>query len=357
MYEQQTREAILERILERSRPDVDKRPGAILYDATAPVAPELEALWLELDAVHDKGFAIKTDGTMSSYDEWLTRRCAELGVYRKPSEKAKGTVTIYGHENTEIPVGTEVSTDGDEPVYFEITENGVILNGTVTLAAKAVEGGKSGNVGAGEIKLTQGNITGITGVTNDLPFEGGIDEESDDALLERYLDRVRKPITSGNRHHYRKWALDVVGISDARVYEVWDGPGTVKVVLLDDRKRAPSQELIDKVATYIEKERPACAEVTVVGVAEIPINLAAKITLVNDHTIEEAREEVTKALTDYLGKLALVDSVVRFTRVAGVTGGAASVLDYADLTVNGTEENITIGTDSIAVLGTVTLSE
>ncbi|WP_232696185.1 baseplate J/gp47 family protein [Brevibacillus daliensis] len=356
MYENQTRDAIKQRMLDNSRTDVDKRQGAVTYDLTAPAAPELERLWIELDSVLDKGFALNLDGTQSSFGEWLRRRCGELGVYAKPSEKSKGFVTFTGNEGTRITTGMEVSTDGENPVYFVIKSEGVIVNGTVTLAAEAKVGGKSGNVREGAIKLTQGNITGITGVTNEQPFGGGIDEESDEALLARYLDRVRKPITSGNRHHYRAWAMEVTGISDAKVYEVWDGPGTVKVVLLDDRKRAPSDELIGKVVDHIESERPVNAEVTVVGAAEIPINVSARITLNSGKTIEDATTEITDAITEYLTSLALVDPVVRYTRIAGAIGDALSVLDYADLTVNGGTSNVIVGADSVAVLGAVTLS-
>ncbi|UYZ15649.1 baseplate J/gp47 family protein [Brevibacillus sp. WF146] len=99
---------------------------------------------------------------------------------RKPAVKATGFVTFTGNEGTVIPKGTEVYTDGDAPIYFVTTADATITNGTATVAAEAKEAGATGNVGPGAIKLTTGNITGITGVTNTVAFDGGVDAESNE---------------------------------------------------------------------------------------------------------------------------------------------------------------------------------
>ncbi|WP_338135931.1 hypothetical protein [Paenibacillus thiaminolyticus] len=49
MYENQTFDVILGRMLERVPDDVDKREGSVIYNACAPAAWELASLYAELD--------------------------------------------------------------------------------------------------------------------------------------------------------------------------------------------------------------------------------------------------------------------------------------------------------------------
>ncbi|MDF2651716.1 MAG: Baseplate family protein, partial [Paenibacillus sp.] len=50
MYETQSYAFILQRMLDRVPDDVDKRQGSIIYDALAPAASELAAIYIALDA-------------------------------------------------------------------------------------------------------------------------------------------------------------------------------------------------------------------------------------------------------------------------------------------------------------------
>lgn len=355
-YENQTKDAIHQRMLDATPKDIDKRPGSITYDLTGPAAIELESVYLELDGLLDKGFVIKADGTASTFGEYLDRRVAEIGLTRKPSVKSTGQVTFTGPNGTTIPAGTEVATDGENPVYFVTTAAGTITNGTVTVAAEAKVGGMNGNINGGAVKIVLGDLAGIVTGTNVAPFTGGVDTESDDDLLKRYLDRVRKPATSGNANHYRQWALEIAGISDAKVYPIWNGPGTVKVVLLDADKTAPDAAKVTEVTSYIESQRPVGATVTVVGATEVPINVSVKVTLKAGSTLSQAQTQITDGLRLYLKTLAFVDPVVRYSRIANVILDADAVLDYSNLTLNGGTTNISITDGSVAVVGTVSVT-
>lgn len=200
-YTPRSLEDIHEEMLGSIRDDVDKREGSVVHDMTAPTAEQIEQLDYELRAAYLNGFA---DTAEVSY---LKRRAAELGVEWKDAVKSKGNVTFKGILNVDIPAGFRVFTDSD--IQFQTTEDAVLSGGTVTIAAEAVEGGVFGNIGIGEITQFEQTIAGITSVTNDISFNGGIDEESAESLLDRYLLKVRKPITSGNIYHYEKWATDV----------------------------------------------------------------------------------------------------------------------------------------------------
>ncbi|MEI3190366.1 MAG: hypothetical protein V8S38_12290 [Lachnospiraceae bacterium] len=60
MYENITYESILQRMLDRIPDDMDKREGAVIYDALAPAAVELQLMYIELDTILRDTFASTT---------------------------------------------------------------------------------------------------------------------------------------------------------------------------------------------------------------------------------------------------------------------------------------------------------
>lgn len=350
-YENETKDAILERMKSQISDDIDKRQGSVVHDLTSPAAIELAQAYIALDNVLTFGFASED---MPS--EYLDKRVGELGVTRRPSVKAQGSIIFSGTDGTVIASGTQVYTDEENPVYFETTEAVTITGGTATVTARALVGGTSGNVGANRITLISGDLSGVTGVNNAQAFEGGVDTESDESLLQRYYDRARKPATSGNANQYEQWAKEVSGVGDVKIYPLWNGNGTVKVVLLDDNKRSPSQSIIDATTSYIEGVKPIGATATVTGAVETAIDISANITLVEGATLADATNEITEAVTKYLASLAFTDPIVRYAQIATIVLNAPSVLDYANLTVNSGTANIEIADGNVAVIGTVSLS-
>ncbi|PAD72380.1 baseplate J/gp47 family protein [Paenibacillus campinasensis] len=357
-FEDQTAAVILERMLDASPPDIDKRQGSVTYDLTAPAAIEIERAYVELDVVLAAGFADTTSG------QWLDMRAKEYGLTRKPAVKSIGLLTFSGEDGTVIPAGTVTSTGGENPVYFVTKAPGTIAGGSVTVAAEAQEGGANGNVMAGEIDTLLGDLAGVVTVTNADFFEGGVDAESDASLLARYFERARRPATSGNANQYRQWALEVPGVSDAKVYPIWSGPGTVKVVLLDDDKTAPDSTIIEAVQNYIDPTKdgtgqgvaPVGAICTVAGAVEVPINISVKVTLASGATVDEVKAQIEAGVKAYLESLAFVDPLVRVTRIANAILDIPNVIDYENLLVNGAYANVQIADGEVAVLGDVVVT-
>lgn len=359
MYEDQTKAAILDRMLGASPADIDKRQGSVTYDLLSPAAIELTQAYAELDNVLAFGFA---DTTFGAY---LDMRAREYGLTRKPAVKSSGSLTFIGPEGTEIQRGTIASTGGDYPVYFVTTADATIgAGGSVTVTAEAQDAGAAGNVGAGAVTTLLGDLVGIVTVTNASYFEGGVDAESDASLLARYYERAQRPATSGNANQYRQWALEVPGVSDARVYPVWNGPGTVKVVLLDDDKTAPDPSVVAAAQTYIDPAQdgtgqgvaPIGAAVTVAGAVEVPVDVAVTVTLAPGATVAEVQTQIETGVRAYLRSLAFADPLVRITRIANVILDIPPVIDYADLTINGAAGNIAVADGEVAVLGTVVVT-
>lgn len=100
MYEAQTYDAILQRLLDAAPSDVDKREGSFIYDALAPAALELAQAYVALDQILQIGFV------QTAYDNYLDLKASEFGITRKAAVAATGTVTVTGTAGILIPAGT-----------------------------------------------------------------------------------------------------------------------------------------------------------------------------------------------------------------------------------------------------------
>ncbi|QVY62995.1 baseplate J/gp47 family protein [Cytobacillus gottheilii] len=347
-FTNETQDTIHERLLASVDDEIDKRQGAIVWDMTRPSALELAQAYVALDRVLTFGFA---SPDMPSRE--LDLRANEMGLTRKPATAAVGTVTFTGTNGITVEAGTRLSTDESDPIYFVTTQVGVISNGTLTVETVAELAGVNGNVAQGQIAIVLDNVSGVSSVTNSQAFDGGTDAESDESLLTRYFGRVRRPATSGNANHYEQWAKEVAGVGDAKVYPLANGPGTVKVVLLDVDKTAPPESVVNTAIAHIESVRPIGATVEVVGATETPINVSATLTLADGAELADAQAEFESLLRDYLKELAFVDPIVRYSQIASLLLDVTAVLDYANLVINGVTGNLTIQDGAVAVIGAV----
>jgi len=350
MYENQTYEALLLRMLNGVQtPGIAKQEGTFVYDALSPAALELAQAYAQLDRVLRLGFAETAGG------KYLDMRAGEMGVVRKAAVAARGTLQVTGLADVTLPVGTAFSTVSGTQ-FRTVHASEVRAGATVAVQIEAVQGGAAGNVPAGLVTVVPILLSGKVQVTNAIATDGGVDAESDEALLARLLAKARNPATSGNASHYMQWAREMPGIGDVRVFPLWNGPGTVKVALLDDDRTAPDETIVATVAGNIEALRPIGADVTVVGAAELPIHVSAEIVLAPGGALVEVKRAVEDGVRAYLRSLAFRDPYVRYARIAGAILDVPFVQDYANLLVNGSTGNIEVATDSVAVLGTVTLT-
>lgn len=349
MFENQTKEAILQRMQKASPEGIDTRQGSITFDLLSPAAIELAHAYIELDNVLKFGFA-----SPQQPSEFLDLRAGEFGINRRPSERAIGEVVFTGDEDTIIRQGALVSTDEEDAIVFVTTEDGTIRQGKATIKATAVLGGSRGNVDAGRIKLVLGNLSGVISVTNPKEFKNGAETESDESLLVRYFDRVRRPSTSGNVWHYRQWAMEVRGVGDVKVFPVWNGAGTVKLSILSEDKREPNEEIIKAVKDAVEERRPVGAKVTVSPAKEVKINVSARITLTSGAILGDVKVMFASKMGKFLADLAFQTNIVSYNRIFGLLLDIEAVSDFKELTINGvSNQNLIIGEDQVAVTGTV----
>ena len=126
-------------------------------------------------------------------------------------------------------------------------------------------------------------------------------------------------------------------MGDVKVIPLWNGAGTVKVVIVDADNRPAGSELISKVKEHIEENKPIGAEVTVVSASPVMINISVRLTSDNTSNIQTTVENVLK---DYLSGEAIKKEYISYAVFCLKKKTIYSVEDYTDLKVNsGTENN------------------
>lgn len=338
----------------------DFNPGSIIRTILEAAAAMMEECYYLLSLLQPR-FWVRT-----STGEWLDRRAEDFGKTRKEGDFAEGTVLAGRDEPSpigiKIPAGTIFKL---ESLQFLTLEDGVINVGetVVELKVQAQEIGSDFNLPEGTLLYQTGiAISGLEWIKVK-KIEGGADIESDEEFRERLLTWLRNPGTSGNIADYKNWAMDIEGVTGVRVLPCWDGPGTVKIIILGADKKSPEVELIKLVQDTIAPENeyaenrlaPIGAEVTVTGAEPIEIDVTASIILdmENKVSLEIIKENFIYALREYLSDMALKTSVVRYNRIASLLTSQEGVLDYFDFKINGESRNLTVKNEQVAVAGTV----
>ncbi|MEW4414417.1 baseplate J/gp47 family protein [Clostridium sp. AN503] len=337
MYGDITYEKILGRMLERIPGDLDKREGSVIFDALAPAAVELQNAYIGLGWTLDQMFA----GT--AVRESLIRRCAEWGISPHPATKA----ALKGVFNMDIELGARFSLETLNYTAVERLDAGVYRMECETA-------GTAGNKLLGKL-VPIGFIQGLTRAELTEVLEEGSDEEPTEALLERFLLKVQKPSTSGNRYDYYNWAVGCPGVGAAKVFPLADGPGTVKVVVANANRSAAGEELLRLVADTIEELRPIGADVSVVSAAEKRIAVSAKVKIKNGVNLGTVQAAFAAALTEFLQDHAFDIAYVSLARVGNLLLNVAGVEDFTELLLNGQAGNVALADEEIAVAGTVSL--
>lgn len=363
MFEDITFEMILNTMLARVPNTIDKRPGSIIYDALAPAAVELQNMYIDLDVVLNETFA----DTASR--ENLIKRAAERGI--KPNEATKATVKGEFTPTTfDVPIGSRFSLDELNYIVLEqmTDESGQPIAGAYKLECEEV--GADANYQFGQlipIDYLQGlEYAEITEIL--IPGE---DEEGTDDLRERYWESFDSQAFGGNITDYKHKTNDLPGVGGVKVYPVWNGGGTVKLVIINSEFEKPSDELVASIQMAIDPTQnqgegigiaPIGHVVTVEAVTETTLTIASNFTLQEGYAWEDVSENISLAILDYFTELntAWEDSdniIVRISQIETRCLNVDGVIDITDTTINGTAANYTADKDSIVVLGAVVNNE
>jgi len=347
VFEVVTFEALMQRMLDRVPADLDKRQGSILYNALAPAAAELQNMYIELDWVLKQSFAD------TATREYLVRRCAERGIVPRPASRA----ILDGRFNIGIPLGARFAFAG---LVYRAVER--IALGGYHLECETA--GEIGNQAPGTL-LPIDYIDGLTSAQVAAVLVPGEDEEGTEALRQRYFDSLEPQAFGGNISDYKAKVNALNGVGGVKVYPVWAGGGTVKLVIIDAVYGAPSAALIDAVQSAVDPVQnqgrglgiaPVGHVVTVVGVNAFPVNIAAVITYAPGWAWPALAPYLQSATDTYFNELARTwadtgNLIVRVSQIETRALALAGVLDITGITLNGLPANLMLDAGSIPVRG------
>lgn len=344
-YNQETYEAIRKRILDNMTNDIDKREGSFVSNMISPVGVEFAKYYIELDNILSIMFL--EDAT----NEYLDKKVYDFGIERKMGTVARGVIKITGENGVHIPQNSEVISQSG--LSFFTVEDVWINEGEAIVEVEASDVGTEYNIIQNSIDKFVININGVESVANEKEFKEGTNVETDEELRERFFEVIRRPATSGNIYHYEQWAKEIDGINQARVKPLWNGNGTVKVIVSNDNSIV-SEEIISKCQEYINTVKPIGADVTVITPTSLDISVTANIYIENEYDAVKAKLDFEENLKKYLSSC---NDTVVYTRVASCLGSVEGIKDYSELKLNGATSNISFDDEKLPKIKTITLSE
>lgn len=352
-----TREVIQTRLLADIDDSYNKSEGEFIYDIEKPVAIELESIYTILEKLPDKAMPDTSTG------KDLERIVKTVGLQRKVTTKSSGYITVTGINGSKIAKGDLFASDS---LTFVALEDIKIIINSVNLLVECTKYGSIGNVPKNAIKYIPKTLSGIHSVINNELFSNGYNEESDDDLRKRYYIKVQTIVNSANKNAYKNWALEVTGVGDSKVVPLWEGPGTVKVIIINSNKVAADEILVSAVQNHIDPNQNGDGEgaapcgggiCTVVSATEKNIDISVNLTTTLDHDI--AKAAIEDAIKEYLKEIAFAETIkyVSYAMVGKLIISIDGIDDYTDLTLNSGTVNVNVDNEEVAVLGGVTLGQ
>lgn len=349
---------------------VDTREGSFWQIAVMPTVRRIAMLYdLAGTEVPASGFAVW------AWADYLDDHAAVQDIVRLPATRADGIVTFTGTPGTVIATGQIVGVEpvgADDPApEFVVNVGGEIPGGgAIDLAVTASEAGEAGNVGSGAVSVPGPGLVGVA-VSNADPMKGGSEAEADESLRGRVLNAYTGQ-GAGNRKDYERWARAWEGVGRATVIPLWNGPGTVKVIVttvdgqpVSDATVAALQADLDPTPARGDGQAPVGAHVTVETATALDTTVAADVEFEDGYTLDGAGgtvalgADITAAVRDYVERVESGDEIV-IAKVSGLIVNVPGVHDVSGVRLNGNTINLPVDDDPAQVphlVEPMTLSE
>lgn len=206
------------------------------------------------------------------------------------------------------------------------------------------------------------------------------DEEDTEDFRERYFETIKSIAYGGNIDDYRKKVKAIEGVGLVKVIPVWNGGGTVKLIITDSEFKEPTSELISKVQEIIDPipfhqkgvgVAPIGHYVTVVGAKSKKINITCEILKSRDSNLEEIKREIEKDVAEYFKSQRkkwasyekadpniYIENDIRLAKITSIVLNVADVIDYETIKFTDTDKKIFgLSEEELPVLGDVIVTE
>lgn len=265
-------------------------------------------------------------------DEFMARWAAVWNIERKPASSASGAVLVTGIDGATLPAGTLYINNATQQQY-RVAADVPLVSGQGVAAVTAVASGSAGNLAAGAELALVAPVAGVVSTARVQTAEdgaglsGGADEEKDDSLRARVLERLRKPPRGGSAADYERWAKEVPGVTRAWCYPLMLGPGSVGLCVVTDDAESPipTAEVVARVAAHIETVRPAAMEGVDVFAPE-PLNVTVRLKITPD--TESLRLAVLRELADLFAREGEPGGTIYRSHITEAVSLTADELDH-----------------------------
>lgn len=330
-------------------PNADTSEDSDAYARASSLAACAEGIY-----AHQK-WLIKQFFPDTADTEFLEKHAGLRGLRRRNATYAAGKgATVSGNPDTVIAVGLQIKTEDGR--FYETTESAVISSGgTAVVAVRSLATGAAQNIKT----ATKGSFMAApVGVSTDLVLNdvvGATNAESDSSLLERLLNKIRRPAAGGNKYDYKDWALEVDGVEQAYVYPLRRGLGTVDIAITADNG-VPSDDTVRRAQEYIDQERPVTAKESKVvkpDVTKVNFNIQVKISGV---ALNDIKTAINNALRDYFNGLIPGDDLI-VSQCEAVVNNLIGVVDRRFIAPTANQKADIVNKIEWFRLGEVTVTE
>lgn len=396
MYENETYEVILDRMLARVSDALDKRPSSPIYDTHSATAIELKILYIELETLIQNSYGD------TAAREFLILLAKDRGLSPDPATHAilKGVFTP-----TTIDVTGQRFNIGDiNYTVLEQTEPG-------QYKVQCESTGEIGNQYLGQM-IPMDYIPGLETATLTEVLIPGEDDEDTEVFRQRYFDSFNEQTFGGNRADYLAKVRGVDGVGDCKIIRVWNGDirpaemipnaavqewfrtfstanedvkewltavytaafqkkltvgGTVRVVIVDsDDYGEASSALVQSVQQMLDPETdageglglaPIGHVVSVASADAVQIQIKTTVTFEEGYNWSNTSTAMEEAVNAYLLELrkewsGVSQIIVRISQVETRILGVNGIVDVTGTKINGSSSNLTLGKYEIPVLMT-----
>lgn len=313
MFEDLTKEAVQQRVLERLPDDDDTEPHSPLYIITAETAYGWELFYKDQSYALDQAFFLGCDR------EHLIRHAQPYGFSPFPASYAQ----VEGEFNIELAIGTRFSKG---QVNFTIQEFLRKEDNYCYYSMVCEQAGEIGNVAPGRI-LPINLIDGLTHAYITKVLVPGEEEEETETFRERFLSSFRSKAFCANLADYFREMAAFPGVGKFKILRCINNEGNqdpewVTVIFTDSQFKKPSEELVEDLQEYfqpLDEETHLPSHKTsgvglasigqlcwVEGVKENKIDFALNLVFESgfnwDNTQEAIKEALQKKLLEYIEK-------------------------------------------------------
>lgn len=327
-------------------------------DDASDIGIRLKVLAEELGILYETATRLREEVfPQTSSGIYLERHAQTRGLTRKGGVAAVGVLRFSRSTapgvDLPVPEGTICSTATDPICRYVTTGAGVLKAGEtwVDLPARAAQVGSGSNAAQGSVVVMVTPVGQMGGVSNPIPFTGGMDAEDDESLRERLLESYKVVSNGTNSASYLQRVLGYDGITDAKVLPRKRGVGTVDIVITS-AGQPPAQALMEEIRRDLAGWKEINVDIALypAKVRTIPLRLAVEV--------REGEQFATLAgeLQAALLRFSTLRGVGEPLRLAGLLGLMMGDSRVVNCHILEPVADVAAGEDEVLLPGTITLT-